>query len=251
MSQVQTNLPHLLLLAGSGESRVLARALCDRSDLRVTASLLRPDRSFGPLPVTTRFGGFGGATGLKQYLLDEQVTAVLDATHPFASRISHHAATACAELDLPFAQVLRPEWRARADDNWIHVADEAKVRNHLVAGQRVFSTTGRATLEALASDCSVQIFLRRMVPDTPPDKMAHVTYVIGKGPFTVEQEIETLKHLQIEVLVVKNSGGNASRSKLDAARALKMPVILIARPPQPDALRFETSEAALDWVARL
>lgn len=237
---------HLLLLAGSGESRELAACLAPLG--RVTASLLGQPRTFGPLPVPTRTGGFGGEAGLERYLADHGVTAVLDATHPFAVQIGHNAAAVCARMGLPYARVLRPPWRPGPGEVWTEVATEAEVRDHLRLGDRVFTTTGRATLEALAMGVPVRFLVRRMTRDTPPDHLKNVEYIIGKGPFSVDQEVENLTRARADVLVARNAGGAPSRSKLEAAHALNLKVILIARPPQPPGLRLETVQEALDWV---
>jgi precorrin-6A/cobalt-precorrin-6A reductase len=241
---------HLLLLAGSGEARAIALALADRSGLRVTASVLAPSRS-GPLPVPTREGGFGGDDGFARYLDSEGVTAVLDATHPFAARIGRRSAPICVARGIAFARVLRPEWRAEPGDRWRHVPDEAAAGALLHAGLRVFATTGRATMEALVTKSPAQFLLRRMVAEPAPPPVPNVTYVIGKGPFSVDDEVATLRARRIDVLVAKNSGGTASRTKLDAARALGLPVILVDRPDQVQATTLTTVAQALEWIEGL
>lgn len=250
--QSRTDKPrHLLLLAGSGEARVIAAALATSTSWQVTGSFLFPPRTFGPLPVPTRHGRFGGEDGMARYLMAEQVDAVLDATHPFANQISTRAARVCARLAIPFAQMLRPPWEPEEGDTWIEVADERAVAAHLRPGQRVFTTTGRATLDLLTAECNARFFVRQLETRAAPPNLRNVRYITGKGPFSVEEELETLRELEIDVLVAKNSGGEPSKTKLVAARMLGLPVILLARPPQPDALRFETVDAALEWVAGL
>jgi len=112
-------------------------------------------------------------------------------------------------------------------------------------------TSGRATLAALVHDCPAQFLVRQMKPRARDPDLPNVTYIDGRGPFSVADEIRTLRDLNIDVLVVKNSGGLPSRTKLDAARALGIPVILIARPPQPKAERIETVDAAMAWIQTL
>lgn len=185
---------------------------------------------------------------MARYLLAEQIDAVVDATHPFAHQISASAARVCARLAIPIVQVLRPPWTPEEGDRWTEVADERAVAAHLRPGQRVFTTTGRATLEHLVAQCSARFFVRQLEERTPPANLKNVRYVTGTGPFSIEEERETLSELEIDVLVVKNSGGEPSKTKLIAARALGLPVILIARPPQPDVLRVETVREALHWV---
>ncbi len=245
------NAPHLLLLAGSGESRALAQRLAQTGGLRVTASLLHQPRTFGPMPVPTRLGRFGGVEALRRFLVQEQISAVLDATHPFSVQMGHRAAEACAALGLGFARVLRPPWPLSPSERWAEVADEAEVRRHLREGDRVFATTGRATLDRLVRDVPAQFLVRQMAGRDGPCDFKNVEYIYGKGPFSVDQEVENLGRSRADVLVAKNSGGTPSHSKLAAADALGLRVVLIARPPQPPGTRLETVEAAMQWVARL
>lgn len=242
---------HLLLLAGSGEARDVATALADAPGWRVTASLLFPERTTGPLPVQTRLGRFGGEDGLARFLTAERVDAVLDATHPFARHISSQAARVCARLALPCAQLLRPAWVAAPGDDWTEVQGEADVAAFLRPGQRVFTTTGRATLDQLVSRSPARFFVRQLEPRDDTAAYPNVRYITGQGPFSVRQERDTLRDLKIDVLVCKNSGGAPSETKLTAARELGLPVILIARPPQPDTPKLATVAAALDWVRAL
>jgi precorrin-6A/cobalt-precorrin-6A reductase len=242
---------HLLLLAGSGEARDIADRLAGDGQIKVTASLLLPPRSFGPLAIPTRLGPFGGRAGQVRYLREQGITAVLDATHPFAACISAQTVQACTEVGLPYAQVLRPDWQPMAGDQWCEVADESAAAGLLTSQNRVFTTTGRATLDALTTNSSVQFFVRQLDEAKVDSEQPNVRYVSGRGPFSVEDEIRTFRALEIDVLVVKNSGGLPSRTKLDAARALGIKVILIARPPLLDVQHLETVTDAMDWIQAL
>ena len=142
-------------------------------------------------------------------------------------------------------------WAAQDGDQWREVADEVAARALLRPGQRVFSTTGLTGLADLTADARVKFFVRRLRPGPVPEMADHVRFVHGEGPFSTEDEVATLRELKIDVLIVKNSGGAASATKLAAARALGLPVILLARPQQPKGEILETVEQALDWVARL
>ncbi|UDQ87554.1 precorrin-6A/cobalt-precorrin-6A reductase, partial [Xanthobacter autotrophicus] len=89
--------PHILLLGGTGDARALATRLAPRADIRVTLSLAGRTENPAPQPVPVRVGGFGGPVGLEDYLKAEGIAAVIDATHPYAARMSFNAALACAE----------------------------------------------------------------------------------------------------------------------------------------------------------
>jgi len=251
MSGSKTKLRHLLLLAGSGEAHDLASELAGRPDWRVSASLVLEPRVAGPLAVPTRQGGFGGDAGFAQFLAEEAVDAVLDATHPFAARISARTHRICAEQGVPHVQLLRPAWRAGPGDDWCEVADEAAANAMICPGQNVFTTTGRATLDGFAGFPGAQLFVRRLRDTGDAPKLKNVTYVIDQGPFSVDHEIQVFKDLGINVLIAKNSGGASSRTKLDAARAMGLPVILIRRSPPSGAAQVQTVAQALDWIDRL
>lgn len=245
------HLPHMLLLAGSGEARQIAEGLAARSDFRVTASLLYPERNAGPLPVPARMGPFGGDAAFRTYLRDQHITSVLDATHPFAHRVSARTAAICADLDVPYARMLRPPWTAGLGDNWHEVASEAAACRLVQPGERVFTTTGSATLQGFSAFPGAELFVRQIRTWSAPADMPFVRLEPGDGPFSLEDEAATFERLRIDRLIVKNSGGAPSRTKLDAARQLKLPVLLIARPPQPEALHFSTVQEALNWTRTL
>lgn len=239
---------HLLLLAGAGEAREIAKTLAGQHSIKITASLHFPERAYGPMPVPTRIGRFGGEGAFATYLREESITAVLDATHSFATRISFRSAGFCAAANLPYAQVLRPEWQAGPDDTWIDVADEAAAADVIPPGARVFTATGRATLGGFRHMKAAHLFVRQLAEGGAEKKITNVSYIYGKAPFSVDEEISLFKNLQIDWLVVRNVGGEASRSKLDAARALGLPVAMIHRPEQPVGLKLQTAQQALDWV---
>lgn len=240
---------HLLLLAGAGEAEPLAEALESRADWHVTASHLTPPRLPWTAGVALRAGGFGGDAGFRDWLHAQDVRAVLDATHPFAARISARSARVCAEAGIPYAQLQRASWSPQAGDRWTMVPNEARAAALIEPGQRVFVTTGRATLADFAGHAGAHLFFRRLRPDQGTDapQVPRASVVPGQGPFSVEQEIATFRALNIDLLITRNAGGQASRSKLDAARALGLPVILIARPPAQSPCFSEIAQA-LSWL---
>ncbi len=240
----------LLLLAGTGEAKRMAWGLVD-SRLPVVASLAGATRDPEPLPVATRIGGFGGADGFVAYLQDAGITAVLDATHPFATRITDRTAAICAERGIPYLQFLRPAWLPGPGDDWTTILAEAEAAAHIPRGATVFLGTGRQTLERFANLEGRRVICRQIDPPTAPFPFEGGEYLIGRPPFPVADEEKLFRQLGIDVLVVKNAGGAASATKLTAARNLGLPVLMIARPPMPDAPRVDTVAAALDWVRGL
>lgn len=242
---------HLLLLAGAGEAREISAALVDESHLRVMASLHYPDRNAEPLVVPTRVGGFGGADGFMRYLRSENIGAVLDVTHSFAADISRRSARICADLGLPYAQLLRPEWCAGVQDNWFDVADEAGAAAVIPPGARVFTTTGRATLAGFKTMRAAHLYVRQLSDAATKVNIKNASYIVGDAPFSTEEEVALFQDLKIDWLVTRNAGGDAGRTKLDAARELGLPVAMIRRPPKTDGPKLQSAQEALDWVAAL
>lgn len=241
----------LLLLAGTAEARQIARSLSGEPRVSLIASLAGATRKPEPLGVPTRIGGFGGRDAFRDWLMREGIGAVLDATHPFSVRISHRAAEVCFELGLPYLQLLRPAWLPGPGDRWTFLNCEEDAARHIPEGAAVFLATGRQTLERFAGLARGRTLICRQI-DPPrerfpfPDGRWHV----GRPPFRLAEEKALFRRSGVEWLVVKNSGGSASRPKLDAARELGLQVAMIRRPLQPEAPRTETISEALAWVRR-
>lgn len=240
----------LLLLAGTGEARLVAQRL-GAVNYPVIASLAGATRAHADLSVQTRVGGFGGADGFRAYLDAAQITAVLDATHPYAARITDRTQRICAEIGLPYCQLLRPGWTPEPGDDWTEIAREEDAAQHITKGQTVFLGTGRQTLDRFANLEGCRVICRQIDPPTAPFPFEGGEFLIGRPPFPVTREKQLFKDLGIDWLVVKNAGGAASRTKLTAAGDLCIPVLMIARPPMPDCTRVADVEAALAWIQNL
>ena len=240
----------LLLLAGTREAQEIAQIMAQEGR-DVLASLAGVTRAPVNLAVDTRRGGFGGEDGFRQELDQRRITAVLDATHPFAHRISERTARVCQEVGVPYCQLLRPAWQAEAGDRWTHVAREEDVAALVSPGQLVFLATGRQTLDRFSNLSHARIICRQIDPPEGPFPFPNGEFLVGRPPFPVAAEVDLFQSLQINWLVVKNAGGHASKTKLTAARQLGIRVAMIARPPQPEGLKATTVEDALAWVAAL
>jgi precorrin-6A/cobalt-precorrin-6A reductase len=242
---------HLLILGGTGEAVALAARAAATARLRVTTSLAGRTSAPARPEGERRSGGFGGAAGLARYLREAGIDLVIDATHPYAARISRHATEACAAAGIPRLALLRPPWTAQPGDRWIEVADAAEAAAALGdLGRRVFLTTGRQTLEAFAA-LAEHWFLVRLI-ETPRDGLPLQRYeaIAARGPVRVNEEIALLRRHGIEAVVSKNSGGDATHAKIAAARACALPVVMIRRPAPPAGERAESIEAALAWLGR-
>ena len=221
----------LLILGGTTEATALAAALAGRDDLRPVLSLAgRTARPTLP-PIPHRIGGFGGVAGLAAYLAGERVAAVVDATHPFAASISAHAVEACAARGLPLLAFTRPPWQPAPGARWTAVADlDAAARALGAAPRRVLLTVGRLGLAAFRAAPHHHYLVRTIDPPDPADLPPDHRLVLDRGPFHLAAETALMRDGAVDVLVTKNSGGAGAAAKLDAARALGIPVVAVARP---------------------
>lgn len=241
----------LLLLAGSGEARVIAQSLSEMPKVEVLASLAGVTRDPRPLAAPVRSGRFGGKSNQIKFIQSNGFDAVVDATHPFAAKISERTAAICRDLNLPFLHVRRPEWQSEAGDNWTEIDSAKDAATHIPQGATVFIGSGRGTLDGFANLTGRYLICRQIDHPNEPFPYPNGEYLVGRPPFSVDDEIALFRKLRVDVLVVKNAGGIPSRTKLDAARVLGIPVLLIKRPALPDATLVETPEAAIDWVKAL
>jgi precorrin-6A/cobalt-precorrin-6A reductase len=237
----------ILVLGGTAEARELASAL-DAAGVPVTSSLAgrvsRPRLPAGEV----RIGGFGGPDALARWLTEHGVVAVLDATHPFAERISASAATACARAGVPLLRLQRPGWSERPGDHW-HWVDDLRAAAAAIPplGERVLLTTGRQGLAAFAGVPDTW-FLVRCVEQPDPPLPARHQLLLDRGPYTLDGELALLDEHRIELVVTKDSGGAHTEAKLDAARERGRPVIVVRRPPRPDVESVASVADALAWA---
>jgi precorrin-6A/cobalt-precorrin-6A reductase len=239
----------LLILGGTTEASALARRIMGLRDLQPILSFAGRTRSPIAPPIPFRVGGFGGIQGLKRFLLDKKIDAVIDATHPFAAQMSRNCATACGELGVPLAVLTRPAWRRVEGDRWIQVSDmEAAVRALGNEPRRVFLTIGGLQLRSFAGAPHNHYVVRTIEPPDAIDLLPSVRLILARGPFRIEDEIRLMHDERVEILVTKNSGGDATGAKIDAARALGIEVVMVERPATDDGSSFGSIDAILDWI---
>jgi precorrin-6A/cobalt-precorrin-6A reductase len=237
----------VLLLGGTSEASQLALALAEAGVDAVFSYAGRTDAPL-PQPLPLRIGGFGGVEGLAGWLRTEGITHVVDATHPFAAGISKNAVAAAAQAGLPLIALERPPWQAQAGDDWTHVADYAAAAAALPqAPARVFLAIGRQNLAAFASRPQHQYLLRLVDPPVNLP-LTGADVVLARGPFTLDSDLALMRRHQITHLVAKNAGGSGAEAKLLAARALRLPVILIDRPALPLRQVVATVAEVMDFL---
>ncbi|MFC4128610.1 cobalt-precorrin-6A reductase [Nocardia rhizosphaerae] len=239
----------VLILGGTGEARELARIAAGERGFDIVSSLAgrvtHPRLPVGPV----RIGGFGGVEGLRTWLRENAIDAVVDATHPFAAQVSAHAAAAAADLGLPALHLRRPEWARCPGDRWTRVPDTVAAAAALAThGERVLLTIGRQGVAAFA-DCAGHRFVIRSI-DAPTGPLPpRYELLLARGPFTFDDELVLMSRHRIDVLVTKNSGGPQTEAKILAARTAGLPVVMIDRPPLPPGAQTvgEVTDA-LDWL---
>jgi precorrin-6A/cobalt-precorrin-6A reductase len=242
----------LLILGGTAEAAALARAALARfgDALQVTTSLAGRTERPTPVPGQIRIGGFGGPPGLAAYINEHRVDRLIDATHPFATRISAAARLACEQTGVPRLLLLRPPWPRHPLDRWIEVDDmEAAAAIVGRVGQRAWLTVGARDIACFTAAGGVRFLVRLVDPPRGRLPLQFYEVVVGRGPFTLTEERHHLERHAIDVLVCKASGGAATEAKIIAARELGLPVIMVRRPAPEPGQSVDTVGAALDWLA--
>jgi precorrin-6A/cobalt-precorrin-6A reductase len=238
--------PRLLILGGTAEAVELARGCTGICDVisSLAGATENPVRPTGHV----RIGGFGGAQGLGRYLVEEKIDLVIDATHPFAARMQANAAEACALAAVPRCRLSRPEWRRQHGDRWIEVDGPDQAARVLeTLGPRVFLALGARDLPAFAWLRDRWFLVRAVSPPRSP--ILNGRFVRARGPFALADERGLLTEHRIDAVVSRQSGGEGARAKIDAARELGLPVVMIRRPPPPPPPLVATVEATLEWLA--
>ncbi|MCJ7874449.1 cobalt-precorrin-6A reductase [Phaeobacter sp. J2-8] len=242
----------LLLLGGTSEASQLARRLADTP---IPATFSYAGRTLAPAaqPLPTRIGGFGGSAGLAAYIRAQNISHVIDATHPFAARISQNAIAACAETGTPLLGFERAPWQPGAGDRWRHVQSVQDAPSALPPPQtqpaaRVFLAIGKQQLDLFAAQTHHHYLVRLVDPPAAPLPLRHAEVVIARGPFTEADDSALLRRHAISHIVAKNSGGTGAEAKLLAARVLGIEVIMIDRPDLPARATCDTTGGVFEWL---
>lgn len=240
----------VLLLGGTGEARELAALLVDRGVDVVSSLAGRVERP--RLPVgEVRMGGFGGVEGLGEWLTSHHVTAVVDATHPFAEGISANAVAACAAVGVPLLRLARPGWSsAEGADGW-HWVDSHGDAASLAAslGRRPLLTVGRQPLGEFVGPLAGHRAVVRVVDPPEVEVPAPWLVLMDRGPYTLAGELELLAEHAVDVLVTKDSGGSHTWPKMAAAGQLGVPVVVVRRRAEVDGVETVPDAAsAAAWL---
>jgi precorrin-6A/cobalt-precorrin-6A reductase len=244
---------HLLILGGTAQAARLAAAIARHFGGAISVTTSLAGRTGTPKTVAgaMRIGGFGGATGLAGWLGEARVDMVIDATHPFAARISANARLACAAAAVPRLILARPPWCAAPGDDWRPADDLAHAAAKLPKiGKRVFLSVGSQGLRAFAGLTDTHLIVRMIDPPLEDLPLVDYMLVLGRGPFEEAAELRLLRDARIDAVVSRNSGGTATFAKIAAARHLGLPVVMVTPPPREPGLCVETVEGALQWIEK-
>ncbi|KQS89591.1 MULTISPECIES: cobalt-precorrin-6A reductase [unclassified Rhizobium] len=242
----------ILILGGTTEARQLAAALSQRADCNLLLSLA--GRTAEPMaqPVPVRSGGFGGSDGLAAFLTEEKFDLLIDATHPFAARISQNSVIAARATGIAFFALRRPVWQQQSGDRWTRVSTIAEAVPALGAAPRsVFLAIGRQEAFHFNNAPQHRYIIRSVDPVDPPLNVPDASYILATGPFEEQAERDLLERNKVEVIVAKNSGGAATYGKIAAARQLGIEVIMVERQKPAEISTAHTVEDALGLVDHL
>ena len=241
----------VLILGGTGEAAELAAKVANIQGIEAISSLAgrtrEPSIPLGDL----RIGGFGGVAGLAKYLHQMKIDLLIDATHPFATQIALNAADAAMEVKIPRMKLIRQPWEKVNGDRWIEV-DNIKTAADVLENQsqRVFLSIGRQEIGAFSHLHQIWFLMRMIDPPEPQALVQPGILLCDRGPFQLDNEREILINHQIDTIVSKNSGGDATYAKIIAARELKLQVVMISRPPVPPGEQATDIDEALVWLSQ-
>ena len=242
----------ILVLGGTAEARELA-TLLDTAGTRFMSSLAGRVARLR-LPVgAVHIGGFGGVPGLRSFLLENRVSAVVDATHPFAQGMTANAVAACAADGVPLLRLERPGWSdAPGADSWEWVDDhDAAAAAAARLGRHPFLTVGRQSLDWFVGPLAEHSTLVRAVDEPAIALPTSWTMLLSRGPYLIEDERALFDEHDVDLLVTKDSGGSYTWSKMQVAAERGATVVIVRRGPDPAGVEVVSDpQSAADWVAR-
>lgn len=222
----------ILLLGGTIGARQIAEAIANSLDVDATVSLSGATTTRQDYALPMRVGGFGGADGLRQYLVDNQIDLIVDATHPYAAQMSRNAVVVSTQAGIPLVVFDRPAWEPVAGDKWTMAPDVDWVLKRLerLRPRNVFLPLGRKEIHRFEAVPKHNYLIRSIEAFYPPLNLPHATHIRSQPPYDKADEVDLMKRRRIDLMVVKNSGGASNYPKIAAARELGIRVVMIRRP---------------------
>jgi precorrin-6A/cobalt-precorrin-6A reductase len=249
MASSATQRLRVLILGGTADANRLVAAVAGVAGIDAVLSYAGRTDNPTPPPIAWRVGGFGGIDGLVNYLRIEKIDRVVDATHPFATQMSAHAVAACATAAVPLLALERAPWQREPGDHWIEVDDLTAAAEALgVTPRRVFLGIGRMHLKTFAAHRQHAYLVRLIDPPRAPLPLPGAEVIVARGPFDRAADRAMLTQHRIDIVVAKNAGGDAASAKIDAARDLALPVVMVRRPLVPPRQTVESVAEVLRWL---
>ena len=240
---------NILIIGGTTQGNLLGRELHKKNKNYIISYAGRVNiiQSIG---LNNRIGGFGGIIKMSQWLKDNKISHVVDASHPFAKQISYNTFNACTFNKIPIVRYSRKPWAQTKKDNWQNT-DTFEEANSLLNSnrKRIFLAIGRLKLEIFSS-FNQHFYLLRMVEKFKVNpNFTDYHCLVSRGPFNIDDDISLIKKFKIDLIISKNAGGSGAFSKIQAARILKIPVIMIKRPELPNVQEYYNLEEIIKWLS--
>ncbi|HZC35665.1 MAG TPA: precorrin-3B C(17)-methyltransferase [Chthoniobacterales bacterium] len=228
------------VFSGTGDGNALAAELSGKGYRLIvsTASDYGAELAAEALPGVVVRSGSKGIDARRSELRKSQASAIVDATHPFATEMSTQLTRLAGELNIPYIRYERPS--AELTGVAHQVGDmPAAARQAIELGKRIFLATGIKDLETFLGQSSARNrhWFLRITPDLDSLERAlklgvpRSNICAMQGPFSTEINVALWSSWNVDCVVTKESGeAGGFQSKVEAARTLGIPLIVVKRP---------------------
>ena len=239
---------NILILVGTGDSLKVANELCLHAEFKVYIFLDKRSRLRSNSKVAGEISSLRNEEFFHRFLIENGIEALIDASHPFDKESTELCKRVSKLADIKLIHFLRPPWTPTIDDNWTSVRTLDEAANIIPDGSNVFIATGRIGLEKFSKLTSSKFFIRRLGNVKMQCPLDNGKFIYGNPPFSLKDEISLFRSLKIDILVIKNVGGEGSFAKVEAARAMNISVIMIERPQKPCANGIDIIPGIFKWM---
>ena len=239
---------NILILIGTGDGLQLAKELGLRAEFNVHIFVDKRSRFRSNLKVAGEISSLRNEEFFLRFLIENGIEALIDASHPFDNETSGLCKRVSKLADIKLTHFLRPSWTPTIDDNWTSVRTLDEAAKTIPDGSNVFIATGRIGLEKFSKLTSSKFFIRRLGKVKMHCPLDNGKFIYGDPPFSLKDELSLFRSLKIDILVIKNVGGEGSFAKVEAARAMNISVIMIERPQKPWANGIDIIPGIFKWM---
>ena len=239
---------NILILIGTGDGLQLARELGLRAEFNVHIFVDKRSRFRSNLKVVGEISSLRNEEFFLRFLIENGIEALIDASHPFDKESTELCKRVSKLADIKLTHFLRPPWIPTIDDNWSSVRTLDEAAKTIPDGSNVFIATGRIGLEKFSKLTSSKFFIRRLGKVKMHCPLDNGKFIYGDPPFSLKDEISLFRSLKIDILVIKNVGGEGSFAKVEAARAMNISVIMIERPKMSSINAITTIPGIFKWM---